>query len=244
MFKKLTKKLVEERIQKLIDKYKLGEVLSIEKIKDWILNDYGESAMDASNIFQKKFFSYFKNVKDINEINGILQVATAAWNFYPHKSLSGKSPQQMVKEALKKNPELKNKKKDKMPDFIVGGRKIPWDKYWATMEEMKETQKPFRRQIKNDILPAYENFLLREKNLPKEIAEEHIRVADIFFERALWVGFLNYEMIRPEFAKYEFPRWWQTHILGDNRDENEIWVSLKILISFMKEKFDLETRGR
>lgn len=87
-------------------------------------------------------------------------------------------------------------------------------------------------------------FLVQEKGLSEKAAEENRRIADTFFERVLWVGFLDYEMIRPEFAKHEFPRWWQTHILGDDHDENEIWSSLRILISFMKEKFNLEMQGK
>jgi hypothetical protein len=58
-FKQLNKKSVEEKLQKLIDQYNLGEVLSVEKVKDRIFNDYGDSAIDASNRFQKKFFQLF-----------------------------------------------------------------------------------------------------------------------------------------------------------------------------------------
>jgi len=240
-FKKLTKKSVEEKLQKLINQHKLEDVLNVEKIKEWIFNDYGNSAMDAGNRFQKKFFHYFKDVKDIDKI---LKIATDAWNVFPHKSLNGKSPKEMVLEALEKDPSLRKQKSDKKPDFIVGGKKISWDKYWAMIKKMEQMQKPFKQQIEKEILLLYKNFLIQEKNLSKEIAEEHIMVADIFFERVLHLGFLRFEMIRPEFAKYEFPRWWQTHVLFDKRDENEIWLSLKILISFLKEKFSLEMKGK
>jgi hypothetical protein len=194
--------------------------------------------------FRKNFFNYFKNIKGSNEFNILLKIITDAWNVFPHKSLNGKSPQEMVLEALKKSPSLKKQKSDKMPDIIVGGRKMQWDKYWTMIKKMEEMQKPFKQQIEKEIYPLYKNFLTKEKGLSKEIIEEHVKVAKIFFERALRVGFLNYEMIRPEFAKYEFPHWWQIHVLFNDRDENEIWSSLQILISFMKEKFNLEMKGK
>ncbi|MGB2762741.1 MAG: hypothetical protein WBC21_04410 [Minisyncoccales bacterium] len=240
-FKKLTKKSIEEKLQKLINQYKLEEILSVEKIKDWIFNDYGDSVMDASNRFQKKFFHYFKDVRDIDKI---FKITTDAWNVFPHKSLNNKSPKEMVLEAIEKDPSLKKQKSNKKPDFIVGGKKILWDKYWAMIKKMEEMQRPFKQQIEKEILPLYKKFLTQEKNLSKEIVEEYMKVADIFFERVLHVGFLSFEMIRPEFAKYEFPRWWQIHILFDERDENEIWSSLKVLISFLKEKFGLEMKGQ
>lgn len=241
MLKKLTKKSVERRLQRLIERYGLGGVLSIEKIKSWIFDDYGDSAMDATNRFQKKFLNYFKDIDDINEA---LQAAVDAWNFYPHKSLKGKSPQQMVQRALRDNSELRRKKNDKMPDVIAGGKKLSWNKHWAMIRKIEQIQKPFKQQIEKEISPLYRKFLIQEKKLSEEAVEEHMKVADIFFERVLWVGFLSYEMIRPEFVQYEFPRWWQTHVLFDNRDENKIWSSLQILLSFMKEKFNLEIKDR
>ncbi|MDI6883340.1 MAG: hypothetical protein QMC93_02600 [Patescibacteria group bacterium] len=57
----------------------------------------------------------------------------------------------------------------------------------------------------------------------------------------MYVGFITFDQIRPEFAKYEFPRWWQTHVLGSDLDENEIWSSLKNLLKFLATKFRIDT---
>jgi len=233
---------IEQKLQKLIKDYNLEGKLTVEMIKNWIWQENGETAMEASNKFQKKVFNYFNNfnnLKSIDKLNEVLQIFNDAWNYFPHKSLGGKSPSQKVKEELKKHPELK-RKPQKKPDFIVGGRKLSWNEYRTMIRKMEELQKPFKKWAKEEVLPKYRNYLVNEKKLPLEIVEKNCRVADVFFERAMWVGFITFEQIRPEFTKYEFPRWWQTHVLGDNLYENEVWLSLKILLRFLAEKYNLD----
>jgi len=95
-------KLAEKNLQRLLEKYKLSGKLSIEMIKDWVWLAEGKSAMDASNRFHKKWSKYFKKIEDINELNEALQVFVGAWNYFPHKFLGGRSPEQMIQERLKK----------------------------------------------------------------------------------------------------------------------------------------------
>ena len=69
-------------------------------VKKWVYEESGDP-LGASHKFQDKFFEYFdKTGADINEI---LQIATDAWNYFPHKTLGGKSPEQIIKEYQKKN---------------------------------------------------------------------------------------------------------------------------------------------
>lgn len=247
--KKLTKKDVEERLQKIITQYKLSGVLSVAKVKGWIFNNYGDSASEASNNFQKKFFNCFKDIKDIADIrtekfDEVLRVSTDAWNVFPHRSLGGKSPQQMVSAEMKKESSPEKLSDSRMPKVIVGGREMSYDDYTAMLKEIGIRQKPFKRQVEKEILPYYKEFLSQEEKLSKKEAEEHLRVVEIFFERVFWVGFLSFETIRPEFVTYEFPRWWQNHVLFDDRDENEILSSLKMFLRFMKTKFGRELNGQ
>ncbi len=44
-------KIVEENLRKLLAEHKLSGKLSFKMIKNWILNDEGESVIDASNRF-------------------------------------------------------------------------------------------------------------------------------------------------------------------------------------------------
>lgn len=181
MFKKLAEKDVRERLQKIISQYKLSGVLSVAKVKDWIFNDYGDSASEASNNFQKKFFHCFKDIKDITDIktkkfDEILRVSTDAWNAFPHRSLGGKSPQQMISVEIKKESSSKKLSDSRMPKVIVGGSEMPYDDYTAMLEEMGRRQKPFKRQVEKEILPCYKEFLSQEEKLSKKEAEEHYRV--------------------------------------------------------------------
>ena len=234
-------KQIEKKIQGLIEKYNLNEKLTVSMIKDWIWKESGETVMEASNRFNKKVFGYFKNVKTIDELNEILHIFADAWNYFPHQILGGKSPNQLVKEALKKQPDLKKRKTEKMPDFIVGGKRIPWDEYWAMMREVEELQKPFKKWVQERVLPEYQDYLTNEEKWSPEIVKKNLKVAEIFFRRAMWLGFINFDEIGPEFAKYEFPRWWQTHVLGSDLDENEIWHSLKNLFRFLAIKYKINT---
>jgi len=231
------KKEVEKELQELIDRYHLNEKLTVEVIKDWVFEEKGETVSESAHRFQKRALDYFKDLKDIDELNEVLGIISDAWNYFPHKSLGGKSPAQLVKEELKIHPE--RKKSREMPEVIVGGRKMSWNDHSKMIKKMKELQKPFRRWVDKDALPNYRKYLKKEKSLPKEVVEKHHEVADVFFDRAMWVGFLDFEKIRIEFAKYEFPRWWQTHVMGNDLDENEIWSSLKILFGFLAEKYGM-----
>lgn len=89
-------KSVENKLQELINQYNLGKVLTVDVVKDLIWDEEGDEAFDN---FIQRAFGYFKNVKDINELNSILQVFNDAWNYFPHKSLNGKSPMQVVAES-------------------------------------------------------------------------------------------------------------------------------------------------
>jgi len=223
--------LVEKNLQELLNEYGLSRKLTLEMIRDWTWNDEGESAMDASNRFQKKWFKYFSDIKDIDEFNRILQVFVDAWNYFPHKSLEGRSPDQMVHRALEEDPSLSKKDDKEMPDVVVGDRKISWNEYWAMIAEMEKLQKPFKEFVEKEILPEYNKFLI-DKFSPKT-ARKHVQIADIFFERAMHIGFIEFKDIRKDFVQKEFPKWWQTHILDSELNEKEVLSSLKELFNFL-----------
>ncbi|MBT9174244.1 MAG: hypothetical protein DDT21_02656 [Syntrophomonadaceae bacterium] len=98
----MTIKSVEENLQKLINKYHLSEKITVEMIKEWIYNEEGKGSKPF-NDFTKKCLNYFSVVSDIDELNEILQFFIEAWNSFPHKSLGGKSPYQMMMENRKYN---------------------------------------------------------------------------------------------------------------------------------------------
>jgi hypothetical protein len=84
---------VENKLQELINQYNLGSVLTVDVVKDLVWREEGDKAF---NDFIEEAFGYFKDIKDVNELNRILQTFNDAWNYFPHKSLNGKSPMQVV----------------------------------------------------------------------------------------------------------------------------------------------------
>lgn len=58
-------------------------------------------------------------------------------------------------------------------------------------------------------------------------------VADIFFQRALCLGFIEFKDFRQDFIQKEFPKWWQTHVLMSNLTEEEVLLSLKEFFQFL-----------
>jgi len=135
------------------------------------------------------------------------------------------------------------KGRNKMPDVIVANKKMSWKEYEKMIKEMEKTQKPFKDFIEKEVMPSYKKIFEEKSDLSEEIKKRHILVAEKFFERVLWVGFVSYERIRPEFAKHEFPRWWQTHVLLSNLDENQVWSALRRLIDFVRNNYGLEMVG-
>lgn len=99
-------KSVENRLKELISQNNLGEVLTMDMIKDWIWREEGEKSFGE---FTKKVTSYFKNIKDINELNIMMQVFSDAWNYFPHRMLGGLSPAQKMLEYEKRDNQAKRK---------------------------------------------------------------------------------------------------------------------------------------
>ncbi|MEK7085403.1 MAG: hypothetical protein AAB953_00105, partial [Patescibacteria group bacterium] len=189
-------------------------------------------AMEAVNQYHKKCFQLFPEPKDIDEMNNIMQVFTDAWNYFPHKELNGKAPNDLMQEAIKNTPK-DNPAVRGMPKVIVGNTEMEWDEYENMLKEMEREQKPFKKWINKDALPKYQKYLEQTvKN--KKTREEFYDVADIFFQRVLHVGFLSLEQIRPAFVQKEFPRWWPTHVMSSNLEPDQVQKALKKIFEFVE----------
>ena len=91
---------VERELKEFIEKFLPVGNLSVEMVKEWVYEENG-APLEASHKFQDNFFEYFEKAgADINEI---LQIATDAWNYFPHETLGDKSPHQMLEEYQKKD---------------------------------------------------------------------------------------------------------------------------------------------
>lgn len=215
---------VERRLNQLIAKHK-AKNMSVAEIKKRIYEIDGEDVMRESNLFQKWWMNCFRRA-DKDAFGELLQAFQDAWNSFPHRSLEGKSPQQVMKEEMKKHPDMrKDNIGDSMPNVTVGDVTMSWDDYAEMIKRMEKQQEPFKKWVEETALPAYKKYLETRYKSQKTI-NKHYDVAHHFFRRALHVGFLDFEDIRPDFAVWEFPDWWPTHILYSNLNEDQVWSSL------------------
>jgi len=235
--KKDDPKTVERRLKALFKKYGVSKKITVSAVKKWIYNER-DKKLENFNLLQKKFLSFFPKTKNIDKLNEILQNFTAAWNAFPHKTLHGKSPNEIVKKKLENHQNLKKKDDAKMPEIIVGGSKMQWDEYWEMIREMEKLQIPFKNWIEKEVLPKYKKYL--QSTTSQSEKARHYEVADIFFDRVRHLGFLELAQIRKEFIQREFPHWWQTHILDSDLSEQRVRISLKNLFEFLELVYEIQ----
>ena len=228
---KKSSKQVERALNTLFKKYKIQEKISVEKIKKWIWNAKGDG-MEGVNKYNKKCMQLFPEPKDIDELNDIMQIFVDAWNHFPHKELDGKAPYELLEERRKHEPK-EDGEGNGMPRIHVGNREMEWEEYEQMLKKMEKAQEPFKKWVEHNALPKYKKYLEQlVKNKKKQ--EEYYRVAEVFFDRSLHVGFFELAQIRPAFIQKEFPHWWPTHILYSNLKPEQVRKALEKLFMFIE----------
>lgn len=199
--------------------------------------------MEAVNRFNKKCLRLFPEPADLDEANRILHVFMDAWNYFPHKALGGKSPNDRVQEAMKTMP-AKEKNDGRMPKVIIGNVEMEWEDYQKMLREIEKAQKPFKKWIEQEMLPKYKKYLSQVVK-SKRTRESTYDVAERFFDRTLHVGFVTLEDVRSDFIQHDFPRWWPTHILYSNLNPTQVKKSLQKLFAFLELAYgyDMEEYG-
>ncbi len=207
---------------------------SLQHVKDAIFDEEDNDDM-------MKVVAMFDRGGDASELSNILELVTDAWNYFPHESLGGVSPVEKSLEYEKKSP--KNKKsekvKDSMPRVRVGDREMSWNEHQVMLAEMEKAQQPFKKWI-SGVLKDYKSFLKQDESSTKE-AKKHYFIAETFFDRVLWLGWLDFGSIRKEFITDEFPKWWLTHVIASGiNDPKEIKDSVHKLADFIEKKYLLK----
>ncbi len=84
---------IEFQINEIIDSYKIDA--TFEKIREKVFNENNQKDFnDLSRLFVEK-------IANLDEINAVLQVVNAAWNYFPHRSLNGFCPMEKIIESPK-----------------------------------------------------------------------------------------------------------------------------------------------
>jgi hypothetical protein len=120
------------------------------------------------------------------------------------------------------------------PDVVVGGHKMSFDEYTEMMQDMEKEQVPFRAWLLEEMLPAYKKFL--EEKFSKSTQEKHHSIANVLCDQILMAGFVSPEHVHPDFLYYDFPVWWQTHVMFGNYTEKTVENSVSAFVDFVAEK--------
>jgi len=86
---------VEQQLIDVIETHKLKKKLSVADVKAWVLNEKGD-ALQANREYMEKWMSLFAMDFGDPRFKKVMDAFTDAWNYFPHKSLGGKSPRQML----------------------------------------------------------------------------------------------------------------------------------------------------
>lgn len=86
------KKGIEEEIKRMLKECESD--FDLDYIKKVV---YEEEESDD----MMKVVAAFDRGGDVSELENILELATDAWNYFPHKSLNGKSPSEVILEHQK-----------------------------------------------------------------------------------------------------------------------------------------------
>ncbi len=192
---------------------------------------------EEENDDMTKIIAMFDN-GDMSQLSNVLELVTDAWNYFPHKALGGISPSEKSLEYAEKHPTKTKSKKgvDTMPRVCVGNREMSWDEHQAMLKEMARAQEPFKKWI-SGVLADYRSFLKQER-LSAKMVDKHYFIAETFFDRVLWLGWVNFGSIRKEFTSDEFPKWWKTHVVASGIDDSkEVKNSVRKLVDFIEAKY-------
>ncbi len=216
---KKTKKTVENNLRALIEEYDLSDQLSVDKVKEWVYESGDVSTIEASRKYNEKVLSYFPDIPNIDEINRVLMVFVDAWNYFPHKSLQARAPNEMVDE-LKKMEEKKTEEHFKYAEENL-------DEYldWAG----------------KNVLPNYEKHL-KQGNLSEEEIEGAMGVASAFIEQCGRMGFFDFAAIHPGFFS-DFPDMVEIQDTEKNVKirKKDVETYLKDFLNFLRVFYGIKT---
>lgn len=83
---------VEAKIEKLVKDLGIEDEVSLKEVKEIIYNE-----KEGNKEFNYLISMFVSRVPDINRANEIAQTISEAWNTFPHKSLGGLSPADIIK---------------------------------------------------------------------------------------------------------------------------------------------------
>lgn len=88
------KNQIENKIEVLIKELNLESEITLEDVKEIILNE-----KEGNKEFNYLISIFASKIPDTERANEVAQVVSEAWNTFPHESLGGLSPQEVIKNS-------------------------------------------------------------------------------------------------------------------------------------------------
>lgn len=225
-------KEVEKKLKEVIDQYNLSPKISVSKVKEWVGSEVGES--DPKKAFEKyvaTWSGHLPQIKDLEEMNQVFKTFIDAWNYFPHKSLNNKAPVELKNKTIEAEL-LPKRKKSTQPTPSNASEALAME----FLKEVFKKQEPFIEWVYDEVLPQYDEYLTHAYTTPK-VRGRHMAVATIFLDRAIRLGFEDYEEIPRRFMGDIFPRFWEETIFPEPLTKRQVVKSLQGLVTFVYHSF-------
>ena len=232
--KQKTLQSVEKNLLSIIKKYKLAPKVSIDRVKEWVLNEAGET--NPAKGFEKytgTWTKFIPKIESLEEMDTVFSAFVDAWNYFPHKKLGNKSPV----EAKQKTISAHVLPKESMEGLNI--QSINNDNESLAREMFNEIfrkQDPFVDWLYEDVLPEYEKHL-ESKIQTARIRKQRMAIAEIFFDRVLRAGIVDYEDIPEKFINHVFPKFWEQKVYPEPLSAQRVQGVLGDMVDFIYHKF-------
>jgi thioredoxin-like negative regulator of GroEL len=182
---------LDERLEHFLSTLKIPERLTVADIKDIVWNESDHNALSRLAFF------VFEG-KSAKEHQAVLDILQEAWNFFPHRSLNGLSPNEMVQRMQANSGSFSP---DERRDFyeifakrfppsvrIVREGKHEWQfEHPSTIQTLRETVREFDK-INEEVTIANDEFdsaLAVNYAQIMDIIESAVKKEPLFFEGAI-----------------------------------------------------------
>ena len=95
------KNSIRNDLEIIIKKYHLEKNIDVSTVIGWVANEDEPDSMKSNREYQQKWFMYLEKISDVDDINYFIEVFTDIWNYFPHKSLNGLSPIELINARKK-----------------------------------------------------------------------------------------------------------------------------------------------
>ncbi|MEK7128561.1 MAG: hypothetical protein AAB933_03300 [Patescibacteria group bacterium] len=233
-FKKLNVEEVEERVEKIIEKLKIGDRVSLAWLKDFTYN-FDLPTKEINKAYFGKIFNLLPCDISEKDMNEAVSVFNDVWNCFPQKIIGGISPQdKFFEDDLKAEKEADDKLNGKIP--LTEEEQLWKDHFDRARGELD----PYLDWTQKEVMPKYNKYVkAQEHKKPNEV----VGVAGVLLEICGQMGFLEFQKVHHGFIK-DFPDMFLASVVGPNLSRNEVKEYLDNFLIFLENYYPVNSFKR